>query len=140
MTAGMPVDEVRIISTWGGADTETTVAAELQLTLSEIELPDETREDLRISLSDEITHQLQPIADKAFDHHIRVVVSEIRRGSIEILFLLTTGGTAVYKFFKDYEDLRTGVTEFTRDVMRVSNRLTLAIQRIIQHYRRPPKR
>ena len=63
------------------------------------------------------------ILDQRFGSgRLRVVVTRIASGSLEIWLTLVTIGGAVYTFFKDYEDLRKGLLLFVEDAKQLGQR------------------
>lgn len=73
---------------------------------------------------------LQRLADNRFGKgNIKVVPAYVKKGSIEVCVVLVAMVGAAYKFFKDYEALKKGVTAFVKDIRYVSNKLNLVVRR-----------
>lgn len=118
--------QLEILRTWDGKDTETTKAADLKLVL-----PNFRPETYGVSLSAEakrevfaaIARELQPIVDQRFGSgSLRVMITRIASGSLDVWLALVTTGGAVYAFLKDYEDLRKGLLLFVGDVKQLGQR------------------
>jgi len=104
-------------------------AAQYQVRIAEIEMEfgefdaslagDEgLREDLQVFF--------QRLADERFGVQSVIVKVELRSGSL-IVTALVVGGPALYKFFKDYEQLRKGVQLFVGDVKAAKNKIEAII-------------
>jgi hypothetical protein len=85
---------------------------------------------------------LQPLADKRFGtDNIKVVPIYIVKGSIDLGVALVVVAGAAYYFFKDYEDLRKGVIQFTNDITYVSSKLYRIVRKkYLSEERRSVKR
>jgi hypothetical protein len=93
-----------------------------------------------------IVSPLQSLADERFGRgHTKIVPTYLKKGSIEaeVTILVICGMT--YAFFKDYEDLRSGVQLFVRDIQSICkylrDRIKRTYSREIRRSRksRPPK-
>jgi hypothetical protein len=77
--------------------------------------------------------EIQHLADIRFGKgNIKVVPEKIREGSIEIGVILIVVAGAAYKFFKDYEALKKGVSEFTKDIGCMSRKLFKVVKKKYQ--------
>jgi hypothetical protein len=113
-------DRVEILHMWDGTDTGTNEAAVLKIVLP-FSRPDSYRVPLSKATAKNvftaIARELQPIVDHCFgSDRLRVEVTRVASGSLDIWLTLVTIGGGVYTFFKDYEDLRKNLLLFVEDV------------------------
>lgn len=90
---------------------------------------------------------LQNLADRRFGKSkIKINVERVVTGSIEFDIVLMTGtGVAVYKFFKDYEQLRKSMIIFCKDIHHAARYLCRVIKKAIVFddegsSKKPPRR
>ncbi len=116
--------ETKILSYWDGKDTQTDRLAELLLTFPDLEPPDTDilgkRTTTELFFLIEFEKHIQTIADTRFESdQVRIKTGNIKRGSLEIIIaILTIGGVAVFKFFKDYKAVKEGVLLFADDLQK----------------------
>jgi len=121
--------EVKVLSFWDGTDTESTKLAELLITMpGTLPRGGVVRRRWRTRrLVKTFEHEIQALADSRFEKNIvHVKGDRITEKSIEVILAIYVVGRAigaVYKFFKDYNDLRDGFTRFVQDVRENSRRL-----------------
>lgn len=125
--------EITVLGTWDGEDTQTKQIADLLLAFPGFEPPEmdilgkPTTTELLLLI--ELEKEIQKIADARFGQGNVRIEAEIRRGSLEILVILTIVATSVYKFFKDYADLRRGVLAFVVDLRSVASFLDSVVDK-----------
>jgi len=84
---------------------------------------------------------LQPISDRRFGKaQIEVEVTAVEKGSLEFGFVLLVAGGVVYKFFKDYKDLKEGVITFAGDVRTASKAINGMVRHVYSREERKARR
>jgi len=85
------------------------------------------------SVLDATAKAIQPLADNRFgEGRIRVIPTYLEKGSIEIGIVLMALA-AIYKFVKDYPELKKGVSELRNDIASNSKRLNGIVRRKYRH-------
>ncbi len=127
-----PQVDVRIRKILNRGDRRSSMVAELGLSFhipraNLFHLVDKAGKDRVLTTA---VKALQRLADNRFGKgNIKVVPAYIKKGSIEVYVVLVALVGAAYKFFKDYEALKKGVTAFVKDIRHVSNKLNLVVRR-----------
>jgi hypothetical protein len=84
-------------------------------------------------LVDDLNREIGIIANVRFQEFKVITRLEIRKGSLILILSLWASVPTVYKFFKDYTDLRKGVLAFVGDLRTSASWLHSTVQKHLCH-------
>jgi hypothetical protein len=131
--------QVHLDNVWDGQDTNTHRIAEVSITLGNVPFPESAMSapDGAQQLLEKVAQLVRPYANSRLGPYVQVVPVGLRDGSVGLFFEIITILGSVYKFFKDYEDLRKGLVSFSQDVLSVGSNL----RALFDHFKpRDPKK